>query len=229
MDNGWANSAAAWIAAQGETGDFGRQHVLDRPMLARLRGRGFARALDVGCGEGRFCRMMRAQGIAATGIDPTEALIDEACRRDPDGDYRVGRAESLDFSDNSFDLAISYLSLIDIPDACAGLAEMARILRPGGTLLIANLNGFATAGQRLGDGRMVIDDYLTERAAWLQWDGIRMRNWHRPMQYYMSALLDLGLILRHFAQPSPSGGDPAKVARHVRIPYFHIMEWQVPT
>eukprot|EP01035_Chromulina_nebulosa_P009397 gene9398-biopygen7891 len=67
MTDGWDDSAAAWIADQGEDGDFGRRCVLDRPMLAQVRGRGFATALDVGCGEGRFCRVLTAEGLRTTG------------------------------------------------------------------------------------------------------------------------------------------------------------------
>ena len=52
-------------------------------------------------------------GIAATGIDPTAALLAEARRRDPAGDYRSGRAEALDLPDRTFDLVVSYLSLIE--------------------------------------------------------------------------------------------------------------------
>src|SRR3954468_16421475 len=104
MSDGWTESARAWIADMGEKGDFGRACVLDRPMLERACDSGFATALDVGCGEGRFCRMLAARGIRTVGIDPTEALIDEAKRRDPKGDYRIGRAEQLDFPDGSFDL-----------------------------------------------------------------------------------------------------------------------------
>src|ERR1051325_4570443 len=62
--SGWAEAAAAWIADMGEQGDYGRACVLDRPMLERIRGRRFATALDVGCGEGRFCRMLQAAGIS---------------------------------------------------------------------------------------------------------------------------------------------------------------------
>ena len=60
--DGWDESAAAWIAEQGEDGDYGRTFVLDAPMVERIRGRGFKTALDVGCGEGRFCRILRASG-----------------------------------------------------------------------------------------------------------------------------------------------------------------------
>ncbi|MES1975351.1 MAG: class I SAM-dependent methyltransferase [Pseudomonadota bacterium] len=235
MTGGWEESARAWIADMGDKGDFARTQILDRPMLERVGTGRFARALDVGCGEGRFCRMLRARRIQAIGIDPTEALIGQARRQDPDGDYRIGRAEALDFPDRSFDLVVSYLSLIDIPDLPGAIAEMARVLRPGGSLLIANLTSFNTAGQpdgwikdRTGQPRFAIDRYLDERADWVAWRGIRIRNWHRPLSTYMRLLLEAGLTLRHFAEPAPHGGDPAQIARYRRVPWFLLMEWEKP-
>jgi len=232
MATGWEESATAWIADVGETGDFGRAHVLDAPMLARVRGRGFRRALDVGCGEGRFCRMLQQEGVATIGIDPTEPLLDEARRRDPKGDYRLGRAESLDFPADDFDLVVSYLTLIDIADMPGAITEMTRVLQPGGTLLIANLTSFATAGEWLhedgGEPYFVIDRYLEERGQWSSWRGIRVWNWHRPLGSYMSALLRAGLILRHFSEPEPRGGAPAVAEPYRRVPWFLLMEWEKP-
>ena len=232
MSDGWNESAAAWIADMGETGDFGRACVLDAPMLDRLRGRGFRRALDVGCGEGRFCRRMQELGIASVGIDPTDALLRRARDRDPAGTYLPGRAEALPFADGAFDLVVSYLTLIDIPDIRAAIPEMARMLAPGGTLLIANLNSFATAGRWTedsdGDRRFRIDRYLEERAEWAEWHGIRVHNWHRPLSLSMGLLLGEGLVLRHFDEPMPQGGDPAKVARYMRVPWLLMMEWEKP-
>jgi 2-polyprenyl-3-methyl-5-hydroxy-6-metoxy-1,4-benzoquinol methylase len=60
----------------GERGDWAREHVLDPVMLGRVAAGRFGRVLDVGCGEGRFCRMLRATGVAATGIDPTRQLVE---------------------------------------------------------------------------------------------------------------------------------------------------------
>jgi SAM-dependent methyltransferase len=232
---GWDSSAEAWIREQGEDGDYGRRHVLDAPMIERLRAQRFASALDVGCGEGRFCRIMRAQGVRPVGIDPTEALIRRARQLDPGGDYRLGRAETLQVATGSFDLVVSYLSLIDIPDLARALERMVAALRPGGTLLIANLTSFNTAGMpngwhqdEAGQLRFSIDHYLEERAEWSEWRGIRIRNWHRPLSTYMALMLGNGLELRHFAEPAPSGGDPQKAARYRRVPYFHIMEWRKP-
>jgi SAM-dependent methyltransferase len=237
MTDGWDESAASWIAEMGERGDFGREFVLDPVMLARIEGRGFKSALDVGCGEGRFCRMLQARGVHTIGIDPTEALLARARQLDPQGDYRAGRAESLEMPDESFDLVISYLSLIDIADPAAAIAEMARVLAPGGTLLIANLTSFITASvdagwQRDGAGEPVafrIDHYLEERADWACWRNIRVRNRHRPLSRYMSLLLQAGLILRYFDEPAPRGGcDADKADRYRRVPWFLVMEWEKP-
>ena len=222
-NGGWDASAAAWITDMETGGDFGRLHIVDGPMIARVVGRGFRTALDIGCGEGRFCRTLRQLGITATGIDPTAALVAEARRRDPIGDYRIGRAELLDFPDAGFDLVICYLSLIDIPDIEAAIGEMARVMASGATLLIANLASFHTA--KAGSP---VQNYFDEFAAWEEWRGIRVENWHRPMSRYMSLLLSAGLVLRYFDEPAPTGGDPAQIARYLRRPYYQIMEWQKP-
>src|SRR5512140_2731624 len=101
MDNGWQSSANAWIADMGEHGDFGRRYVLDPVMLPRALMRSPSKVLDVGCGEGRFCRMIKRRGIRVTGIDPTQALIAAARARDPDSVYIKAAAESLPFRDSS--------------------------------------------------------------------------------------------------------------------------------
>jgi 2-polyprenyl-3-methyl-5-hydroxy-6-metoxy-1,4-benzoquinol methylase len=232
---GWDASSEAWIKEQGDEGDYGRRYVLDVPMIARLRCRPYATALDVGCGEGRFCRVMQGHGIRTVGIDPTQPLIAHARLRDPNGDYRVESAETFDIPSGSFDLVVSYLTLIDIPDLSTAIPHMVSALRPGGTLLIANLNSFNTAGMpngwtpdANGQPRFYMDHYLEERAVWVSWRGIRVQNWHRPLSTYMTLLLAQGMELRHFEEPAPIGGDPAQADRYRRVPYFHIMEWSKP-
>lgn len=240
LDNGWDTSAAAWIAEMGETGDDARQHVLDPVLLDLIRTSGARTALDVGCGEGRLCRMLAVEGIAATGLDPTAALLERAVSRDPDGRYVEGVAEALPFGDGRFDLVISCLSLVDITDSDAAIAEMARVLAPGGQLIAANLAGYMTANHRAAqngtgwvtdaEGTLLhlgMDDYCDERANWAAWRGIRVRNWHRPLAQYMQAYLSAGLILRHFDQPAHPGTG-ARAEKFNRAPYFNVMVWQKP-
>jgi SAM-dependent methyltransferase len=233
-DDGWKASAKAWIADMGEAGDYGRQYVLDAPMIERLRRLSGGRALDVGCGEGRFCRILRREGFDPVGLDPIVELLAAARARDPDGAYVEGRAETLAFADASFDLVVSCLSLIDIEAADRAIAEMVRVLKPGGTLLVANLTSFSTARANGGWRRnllgrktyFAIDRYLESRSSWEAWRGIRIINWHRPLKDYMQWFLSQGLVLTHFDEPAPTGGPPDRAARYRRAPWYLIMEWR---
>jgi 2-polyprenyl-3-methyl-5-hydroxy-6-metoxy-1,4-benzoquinol methylase len=232
--NGWTESAEAWIS-EIERGDFNREFILDRPMMERIHAQKFTIALDVGCGEGRFCRMLRSCDIRAVGIDPTEALIGHARQSDPSGDYMLGRAEELAFANGTFDLVVCYLTLVNVADISKALEEITRVLRPRGTLLIANLNSFVTAAFPRGwveapDGthRFCIDRYSDAHAEWVSWSGIRVLNWHRPLETYMSLLLEQGLQLTFFSEPLPIDGDPARCELSRRVPYFLVMEWQKP-
>lgn len=237
MDTGWDASAEAWIAEQGDDGDFGRRYVLDPVMLPRAAACTPRLTLDVGCGEGRFCRKLAAHGLTAVGVDPTAALVATARARDAGGRYVRAPAEQLPFKAAAFDQVISYLTLIDIADLPAAIAEMVRVLRPGGRLLIANLTSFNTAGADRGwvknaAGRRVhypIDHYLEERPMEVAWGGIRIVNHHRPLHTYMRLLLDAGLALTHFDEPSPTAeASPSRAASYRRVPYFLVMEWRNP-
>jgi ubiquinone/menaquinone biosynthesis C-methylase UbiE len=89
------------------------------------------RVLEVGCGQGHLTRRLADQGIEVTGIDanPFAAEIAGIDR------VRTMRAESLAFEDSSFDYVISIHALEHIPELEEALAEMARVLRHGGTAL----------------------------------------------------------------------------------------------
>lgn len=239
MDNGWETSAQAWIKSMGEggeRGDWARENVLDPVMLGRVATGRFRRALDVGCGEGRFCRMLKDAGVAAVGIDPTPQLLETARRRDQGGDYRLGQAEQLEFESESFDLVVSYLTFVDIADFRSAIAEIVRVLKPGGSVLIANLTSFTSACAERGwmkdaDGRDLhfpVDRYLEEFSFWFEWAGIRIKNWHRPLAAYMTAFLEHDLNLTFFSEPGPVSGDDANQRRFRRVPWFVVMEWQRP-
>ncbi|WP_031495114.1 class I SAM-dependent methyltransferase [Bryobacter aggregatus] len=233
--DGWRESAPAWLTEIGSEGDYARQYILDAPMLQRIEGRNFQTALDLGCGEGRFCRMMQQRGLKTIGIDPTAAFIERARELDPQGDYRIEGAEGLSVPAQSCDLVVSYLSLIDIPDLPLAVEKLVRTLRPGGVFLLANLTSFNTAAapdgwilDQHGQRRFAMDRYLEERSVWVEWSGIRVQNWHRPLSTYMQLFLGHGLQLQHFAEPTPTGDNGHRNDRYCRAPWFHIMEWKKP-
>jgi SAM-dependent methyltransferase len=235
MTNGWEESAEAWISTVGPDGDFARRFVLDTPMLERIQLTGARNALDVGCGEGRFSRMLAARGLSTAGIDPSESLVGRARLLHPEGDYRVAFAEKLPFENETFDLVVAYLSLMDIAGISAAVSEMDRVLRPGGHLLISSLNSFWSAGNPNGwrsgtDGSQyyTFDHYMTERSDWIGWGNLRVLNWHRPLSTYMSLLLEAGLYLRYFDEPLPHGGDAEQIELFKRVPGFLVMDWEKP-
>ena len=232
---GWAASAQDWIDVQGDAGDFGRVHVLDAPMLVLVGQSAPQRVIDVGCGEGRFCRMLATRGIATKGIDPTAALIDRARALHSDGNYEVAAAETMAVVAGGFDMAVCYLSLIDMPDLDAALDRIVAAIRPGGDLLIANLTAFNTAAVHqgwvnplLGEPHFPIDHYLEERPVAVAWRGIEIWNHHRPLKTYMQALIGRGLVLTHFDEPPATGGPADKRERYNRVPNFRIMCWRKP-
>lgn len=235
-DGGWQASTPAWIAQMGAHGDEGRRFVLDPALLDRIEGRSFRRALDVGCGEGRVCRLLKERGIETVGIDPTEPMLRRARLLDPEGDYHQAGAEDLPFSDASFDLVVTCLTLIDIPNFRAAISEMNRVLAPGGTLLALNLTCLQSAGMQAGwqtntDGvptHFGLDNYGSEWSAWVEWAGIRIENWHRPLGAYMQAYLSAGLVLTEFAELDPVEGYRDEDDKYRRAPWFNLMAWQKP-
>ena len=72
------------------------------------------------------------------------------------------------------------------------------------------------------------DIRVAERADWIGWGNLRVQNWHRPLSTYMSLLLGAGLLLRHFDEPLPHGGDPEQRELFGRVPSFLIMDWEKP-
>lgn len=67
---------------------------------------------------------------------------------------------------------------------------------------------------------------MEEFPAWVEWSGIRIENWHRPLSAYLRAFLAQGLTLAFFDEPQPRGGDPDRIARYRRVPWFTVMEWK---
>lgn len=97
--------------------------------------------LDVGCGTGRFLRKAAQRWPAARliGVDPAEGMLAEARRQLPAATFSAGTAEALPVAPESIDLAVSSISLHHWADAKAGIAGIARTLRPGGVFCLADI------------------------------------------------------------------------------------------
>jgi SAM-dependent methyltransferase len=94
------------------------------------------RALDVGSGPGALTAALveRLGPQAVVAVDPSASFVSAVRRRLPDVDVRQARAERLPFPDDAFDLALAQLVVHFLDDPEAGIAEMARVTRPGGVV-----------------------------------------------------------------------------------------------
>ncbi|WP_207920199.1 class I SAM-dependent methyltransferase [Saccharopolyspora aridisoli] len=99
--------------------------------------------LDVGCGPGHWTNWLHEQGLDVAGVDPTPEFVDAARKRFPEVSFRDGFAEQLDVADSSLAGILAWYSLIHVrPDRIsAALAEFARVVEPGGGLLVGFVRG----------------------------------------------------------------------------------------
>lgn len=97
--------------------------------------------LDVGCGTGRLLRAAAARWPAAQliGVDPAAGMVAVARRLSPVAAFHVGLAEALPLPDASVDLALSTTSFHHWRDQAAGVGEVARVVRPGGHFILADV------------------------------------------------------------------------------------------
>ena len=97
-------------------------------------------ALDAACGTGRHTAYLRDRGHRVIGIDATPEMLEKARARVPEADLRRGELESLPLEDASVDLAVCALALSHLPELATSIAELARVLRPGGRLILSDLH-----------------------------------------------------------------------------------------
>ena len=204
----WTEAAEDWIGQDQAV----RTGMLDSWMLDALGDVRGKRVLDIGCGEGRFSRVLAELGAEITGIDLTEPLLERARRLAVGGEsYLAGDAETLDVvSSESFDLAVSYIVLVDLLDYRASIEAAYRVLRPGGRFVVCNVHPMRSAvpngwinqgGRKLFYG---VDNYTDEGPREFPWWGRNFVNMHRTLSSYVNAFVGAGFTLEGMEEPTPS-------------------------
>ncbi|MFJ5104872.1 class I SAM-dependent methyltransferase [Streptomyces sp. NPDC088554] len=134
---------ASMFADRLETQPFSRNMI---GIFAELvLGAGNPRAADVGCGPGHLTAMLNDLGLDAFGLDLSPAMVDHARRAHPALRFEEARMEALPVEDGALGGVLAHYSMIHTPpgELPALLAEQARVLSPGGLLLVSF---FATDG-----------------------------------------------------------------------------------
>src|SRR5438309_84944 len=98
-----------------------------------------ARALDVATGTGDLAIALQARGAHVVGVDFAEKMLELARKKAPQIEFRSGNALALDFPDDGFDAATVGFGARNFDDLDRGLAEMARVVKPGGRVVVLEI------------------------------------------------------------------------------------------
>src|SRR5438552_8050181 len=165
---------------------------------------GATRVLDIGCGEGQIARVAQRVGAEfVLGVDPTAAQVLEARRRAGGPHYARAQASALPCADESFDAVVACLVFEHIVDVDSAIAEVGRVLVPGGRLLFfLNHPLLQTPGSGWIDDHILdeqywrIAPYLTEdRSLEAPEKEICIPFTHRPLTRYVNAMAANGLLV----------------------------------
>ena len=185
---------------------------------------GATSVLDVGCGEGQVSRLAAAvPGVGrVVGVDPTAAQLRVANARGANVAYGRATASALPFPTASFDAVVACLVFEHIDDVDAAIAEVGRVLAPGGRFLFfLNHPLLQTPGSGWIDDRILeeqywrIGPYLPEDTSLEQVDsGVWIPFVHRPLSRYVNAMVGAGMLITRMDEPAPPPGFLARAQEY---------------
>jgi SAM-dependent methyltransferase len=190
----------------------------ERPAMVALAGDvAGRRVLDAGCGSGPLSAALRDRGAVVTGVDASAAMLALARRRlgDDAALHLVDLRDRLPFADGAFDVVTASLVLHYLEDWGPTLAELRRVLRPGGRLIASVDHPFVA--YTIHDPR---PDYSATTSYSFEWAFggrlVPMRFWRKPLHAMTDAFAAAGFRLSALSEPRP---DPA--ARELFPDAFH--------
>ncbi|MFI6764695.1 class I SAM-dependent methyltransferase [Streptomyces sp. NPDC050355] len=179
-----------------------------RPAMLALAGDvAGRRVLDAGCGSGPLSAALRERGAVVTGIDASAGMLALARRRlGADAAlHMVDLSDPLPFDDGAFDDVVASLVLHYLEDWGPTLAELRRVLKPGGRLIASVDHPFVA--YTIQDPR---PDYFATTSYSFDWtfggQSVPMRFWRKPLHAMTDAFTTAGFRLTTISEPQP---DPA--------------------
>ena len=185
VDEGYAGWAGSYDEPGNDT--IALEEPIVRGLLDELPS---GRVLDAACGTGRHAAHLAAAGYRVVGVDASEAMLARARRRLPGADLRVGELTRLPLEDASVAGAVCALALSHLPEIAGAIAELGRVLAPGGRLIVSDPHPLASGV--LG-WRAVYTDEGGERRMIPEYPHLHAE--------YVDAFGAAGLVVRRLIEP----------------------------
>ena len=154
--------------------------------------------LDVGCGEGRVGRELAARGHRVVGVDSSARMVEYARESQ---EAVVADAAALPFDDAAFDLVTAYMSLMDMDDMPAAVAEAARVLESGGRFCFCVSHPILDAGAFENGAFVIAGSYFESRIRVERIEGFEFHWRTFPLEAYGRALERAGLLVELLREP----------------------------
>lgn len=220
-DDAWENNARWWQDGftDGADPEYEEQIL---PLAAEYLA-GATRVVDVGTGEGQIARLATRLGADfVVGVDPTRAQIAVAAERAGGPVYLRAGAEQLPFADGSFDTALACLVFEHLSDHRPPIAEIGRVLAPGGRFvfflnhpLLQAPNSGWVIDHILEEEYWRIGPYLPVNVMMEELaPGVLLPFVHRPLSQYVNTMADHGLLIERMEEPAPPEGFLAKAEEY---------------
>ncbi len=120
-----------------------RLFPVEEPVMHALIGRlPPSIVLDAACGTGRYSEVLVQKGHSVIGVDASADMLARARPKAPDAEFREGDLTALPLEDASVDAVVCALALVHLEDIDKAMQEFARVLRPGGRLIISDVHPF---------------------------------------------------------------------------------------
>lgn len=188
----------------------------ERPAMVALAGNvAGRRILDAGCGSGALFAALRDRGASVTGIDKSAGMLKMARRRLGDeADLRVAElGRPLPFPDGTFDDVTASLVLHYLEDWGPALAELRRVLRPGGRLIGSVEHPFVTNTMHREEGRE--PNYFATYKYTQEWtvggQTALVSFWARPLNVIVSAFVAGGFRIQDISEPGVAPDTPREL------------------
>lgn len=236
----WEDMAEDWVRLVQDCRKSHRTAFLDKWMLNALGDVSGQNVIDLGCGEGRFSRMLTTRGASVTGVDLCQPLIEYAKQHRASNEvYLVGDMENLvAVPTEKFDLAVSYVTLVDVPNMPSAVQEAFRVLHPGGRFIVCNLHPMISASPgwvKQGNRKLhyPVDCYFEESERKLSLrEGQPITNFHRTLSTHVSTFLNAGFAIEDIREPTPTSDQARRypyVSDNLRVPEFIIYILRKPS